>query len=74
MSEVMSQQGYIKTVRVDRGFGFISCRTAEKDIFFHVADCEPGLMFDESLEGLRVEFEVTQGDKGLAARNVRAAR
>lgn len=49
----------------DKGFGFIT-RENEKDLFFHISgtQCE-NLEKDDP-----VEFEVTQGMKGLQAANV----
>ena len=49
-------QGTIKTIRDDRGFGFIAPDSGAKDLFFHSSAVE-GALFDELREGQRVEFE-----------------
>lgn len=61
--------GTIKT-KTDKGFGFISREGEEKDLFFHSTDLS-GVTFDELQEGATVEFDVVEGDKGLAAKNVK---
>src|SRR3954468_14196512 len=61
--------GKIRTLRVDKGFGFIK-DTAGQDYFFHKS-----AVYGEGLEDLRegdsVEFEVGQGPKGPRAENVK---
>ena len=61
--------GTIRTLRVDKGFGFIK-DSAGKEYFFHQS-----AVYGEGLENLRegdsVEFEVGQGPKGPRAENVR---
>ena len=49
-------QGTIKSMRDDRGFGFIAPDGGNQDIFFHSSSVE-GRTFDELREGQRVEFE-----------------
>ncbi len=62
-----------KIARVtDRGFGFITPDEGDKDLFFHaesLVECE----FDELREGDAVSFETKEGEKGLAAVDVRKA-
>ncbi len=60
-------QGTIKKI-MDRGFGFIA-RDGEKDLFFHSNDLK-GITFDELTEGTEVTFEIEEGQKGPAAKNV----
>ncbi len=48
--------GTIKTIRDDRGFGFIAPDGANQDLFFHSSAVESG-QFDQLREGQRVEFE-----------------
>ena len=48
-------QGTIKTIRDDRGFGFIAPDGGAPDIFFHSSAVEDPT-FDELREGQRVEF------------------
>lgn len=62
-------KGTIKT-KTDRGFGFISREGEEKDLFFHSNDLSD-VTFDELQEGAAVEFDVVEGDKGLAAKNIK---
>ena len=61
--------GTIRTLRVDKGFGFIK-DDAGKEYFFHQS-----AVYGEGLKDLRegdsVEFEAVQGPKGLRAENVR---
>jgi cold shock protein len=62
-------QGKVKWFNDAKGFGFIA-QNDGKDVFVHhtaiVADG-----FRSLAEGDEVEFEVTNGPKGLAATNVR---
>ncbi|HEX4799141.1 MAG TPA: cold shock domain-containing protein [Candidatus Paceibacterota bacterium] len=63
-----------KIARVtDRGFGFITPDSGEKDLFFHARSLMDGLMFDSLKEGEEVTFEIEQGDKGPSAVNVARA-
>ena len=48
-------QGTIKTIRDDKGFGFIKPDGGSQDIFFHSSAVEGGT-FDQLREGDRVEF------------------
>ncbi len=63
--------GTIKT-KTEKGFGFISRDGEEKDLFFHSNDLS-GVTFDELQVGAAVEFDVEEGDKGPAAKNVKPA-
>jgi len=64
-------KGKVKT-KTDKGFGFISRDGEEKDLFFHSTDLS-GVTFDELQEGAEVTFEVVEGDRGPAAKNVKLA-
>ena len=61
--------GSIRTIRADKGFGFIK-DAAGKDYFFHQS-----AIYGEALADLRegdsVEFDVGEGPKGPRAENVR---
>ncbi len=48
-------QGTIKSIRDDRGFGFIAPDGATQDVFFHSSSVDGG-GFDQLREGDRVEF------------------
>jgi len=63
--------GTIKTLVLDRGFGFIAAEDGT-EIFFHrsaLIDME----IERLSEGQRVEFEVGRGPKGPRAERVRVA-
>jgi CspA family cold shock protein len=61
--------GTIRTLRTDKGFGFIR-DDAGKEFFFHQS-----AIYGEGIEDLRegdsVEFDVGEGPKGPRAENVR---
>jgi CspA family cold shock protein len=65
----VTMTGTIRTLRVDKGFGFIK-DDAGKDYFFHQS-----AVYGEGLDNLRegdsVEFDVGEGPKGPRAENVR---
>ncbi len=64
--------GIVKT-KTDKGFGFI-CREGEvKDLFFHSTDLI-GVTFDELQIGAAVSFDIQDGQKGPAAKNVKLAQ
>ena len=63
--------GTIKTL-MEKGFGFIAREGETKDLFFHSKDLS-GVTFDELNIGDAVTFEVVEGDKGPAAKNVARA-
>ncbi|MFH1749714.1 MAG: cold shock domain-containing protein [bacterium] len=63
--------GTIKN-KTDRGFGFISREGETKDLFFHSKDLS-GVTFDALQVGAKVEFDVVDGEKGPAAKNVKLA-
>ena len=63
--------GTIK-VKTDRGFGFISREGETKDLFFHSTDLS-GVTFDALQVGAAVTFDVVDGEKGPAAKNVKLA-
>ena len=60
--------GTIKTL-TEKGFGFISREGEEKDLFFHSNDLN-GVSYNDLKVGQMVSFDVEQGPKGPAAKNV----
>jgi len=65
-------QGKVKWFNDAKGFGFIA-QSEGKDVFVHhTAIVAEG--FRSLAEGDEVEFEITNGPKGLAATNVRKVR
>src|SRR4026208_972144 len=61
--------GKIRTLRVDKGFGFIKDDTG-KEYFFHQS-----AVYGEGIDNLRggdsVEFDIGEGPRGPRAENVR---
>ena len=64
----MRQTGTVKWFNDAKGFGFITTDGGE-DVFVHFSAIQGG-GFRSLQEGAQVEFEVTQGPKGLQAQNV----
>ncbi len=64
-------QGTVKWFNDAKGYGFISQEGGEDVFVHHTAIQMDG--FRTLKEGERVEFDVTQGPKGLQAANVRKA-
>ena len=66
MSE--KEQGTVKWFNGSKGYGFIE-RASGGDVFVHF-NAIVGDGYKNLEEGQRVEFSVTQGEKGLQAENV----
>ena len=63
--------GTVKWFKAEKGYGFITGEDG-KDVFVHFSAIQmEGYKVLE--EGQKVSFDVTQGDKGLQASNVRLA-
>ncbi|MCA1833526.1 MAG: cold-shock protein [Actinomycetota bacterium] len=62
-------EGTVKWFSDEKGFGFIS-REGGDDVFVHHTAIQTE-GFRTLAEGQRVEFDVTQGQKGAQAANVR---
>jgi CspA family cold shock protein len=63
--------GSVKWFNAEKGFGFITPDDGGADVFVHHSAIQMEGYRDLS-EGQRVEFEVTQGQKGPQASNVRS--
>jgi len=62
------ETGIVKWFNSAKGFGFIE-REEGDDVFVHYSDIE-GTGFRTLTQGQRVEFSVTQGEKGPKAQGV----
>jgi CspA family cold shock protein len=66
-----TQTGTVKWFNDGKGFGFITPDDGGKDLFAHFKEIQNGGGFKTLTENQRVQFEVTQGQKGLQASNIR---
>ena len=66
----MSECGKVKWFNENRGYGFIRRETGGNEIYVHYSDIE-GEGFRTLSEGEFVEFDLSEGVRGLEARNVR---
>jgi CspA family cold shock protein len=64
-------QGTVKWFNAEKGFGFIEQDGGGPDVFVHYSAIG-GNGYKSLEENQRVEFEVTQGQKGPQADDVRA--
>ncbi|MFV8280986.1 cold-shock protein [Christiangramia marina] len=60
-------QGTVKFFNESKGYGFITNDDTKRDIFVHIT----GLNGETIQEGDRVEYEETEGKKGVNATDVR---
>ena len=65
----MRTTGTVKWFNDQKGFGFITPEDGSKDCFVHHSAIQSD-RFRTLAEGDRVEFDITQGQKGPAAENV----
>jgi cold shock protein len=63
-------QGTVKWFNAEKGFGFISVDGGGSDVFVHYSAIDMD-GYKSLEEGQRVEFQVTQGQKGPQADAVR---
>jgi CspA family cold shock protein len=61
--------GAVKWFNDSKGYGFITPDEGGQDLFVHHSGIE-GSGFKTLAEGAKVEFQVTQGEKGPQATNV----
>lgn len=62
--------GKVKKFNKDRGYGFISVESENRDVFFHFSDLEM-TGFKTIDENADVEFELTEGERGLQAKHIK---
>ncbi len=62
-------QGTIKKLVSDKFFGFIESSEMGKDVFFHGSVVE-GATYDSLREGMNVEFEAEDAERGPKATRV----
>ena len=60
------KKGTVKFFNETKGFGFITEENSGTDYFVHISG-----LIDEIKQGDEVEFELTEGKKGLNAINVK---
>jgi cold shock protein len=63
-------QGTVKWFNAEKGFGFIEQEGGGADVFAHYSNIASS-GYRELAEGQKVEFDVTQGQKGPQAENIR---
>ncbi|MER7273377.1 MULTISPECIES: cold-shock protein [unclassified Dactylosporangium] len=63
--------GTVKWFNSEKGYGFISQDNGGPDVFAHYSAIQ-ATGYRELAEGQKVEFEITQGQKGPQADNIRA--
>jgi len=63
--------GTIKKIVRDKGFGFVVPDDGSDDVFFHRSRLAPKVVFEDLREGDEVEFQVTKGEKGPQALNLK---
>ena len=63
-------QGTVKWFNAEKGYGFIAVEGGGADVFVHYSAIA-ATGYRSLDEGQKVEFDVTQGQKGPQAENVR---
>ncbi|MEV0400437.1 cold-shock protein [Actinoallomurus sp. NPDC050550] len=61
--------GTVKWFNAEKGFGFIEQDGGGADVFAHYSNIA-AQGFRELQEGQKVQFDITQGQKGLQAENI----
>jgi CspA family cold shock protein len=62
-------KGTVKRLMRERGFGFIAAEDG-REIFFHRSELQ-NVDFDKLEQGDQLEFNVTKGDKGPKATDIK---
>ena len=62
-------QGIVKWFNAEKGYGFIA-RDGGDDVFVHYSEIQ-GTGYRSLEDGSKVDFEITQGKKGLQASDVK---
>lgn len=63
--------GVVKWFSSEKGYGFITPDDGSDDVFAHFSNIDSN-GYRTLEEGQKVEFEITQGPKGLQAEHIRA--
>jgi cold shock protein len=66
----MSVSGKVKWFNNAKGYGFLEQEGGDKDVFVHFSAIQTD-GFRTLKEGEQVEFEITEGPKGMQAANVK---
>jgi cold shock protein len=67
--EINMASGTVKWFNSEKGFGFIEQEGGGADVFAHYSNIAAS-GFRELMEGQKVNFDVTQGQKGPQAENI----
>ena len=70
IDDMTIETGTVKWFNEGKGFGFIAPDNGGKDVFAHFREIQ-GTGFRTLAENQRVEFELTQGQKGPQASRIR---
>ncbi|MDR2722832.1 MAG: cold-shock protein [Cellulomonadaceae bacterium] len=62
--------GTVKWFNAEKGYGFIAPEDGSADVFAHFSAIQ-STGYKSLEEGQKVEFDVTQGQKGLQAENIK---